>query len=64
MTLLPFLHPYSERSERTRTQNLRPMIAKAQSCPWQSRVSSGGDPDSIRFDLYRWETEGGALMAD
>jgi hypothetical protein len=64
MTLLPFLHPYSERSERTRTQNLRPMSAKRQRCPGQSRASSGGDPDSIRFDLYRWETEGGALMAN
>lgn len=55
--LLPFVHTDSEGSERTRTPNLRSMTAEV-----RRRVTPIGDPDGIRSDLHRWETEGGALV--
>ena len=64
MILFPFIHTYSECTKRTRTSNLRLTTAEARNHPWQPRVISVGDPDCIHLDLYRWETDGGALIAD
>jgi catechol 2,3-dioxygenase len=64
MTLLPFIHRDSELSERTRNPHLRPMTAEVRSHSRHSRVGSVADPDCIRLDLCRWETEGGALIGD
>ena len=64
MTLLSFIHTDLDRSKRTSTPAMRPMTAEIRSHPWQSRVSSVADPDCIRLDICRWETEGGALIGD